>query len=96
MSFSSNIFFPTHYPAIQHYAFWKTCPLHVQNMLLHSASRSNSPFQISTYSFKRRKGTETDIEEKKRLDVIKTMYVHSVSLTVNVYVLYPYCLIIWG
>lgn len=35
-------------------------------------------------------------EEKKRLDVIKTMYVHSVSLTVNVYVLYPYCLIIWG
>ncbi|CAF2051450.1 unnamed protein product [Brassica rapa] len=63
MSFSSNIFFPTHYPAIQHYAFWKTCPLHVQNMLLHSASRSNSPFQISTYSFKRRKGTETDIKD---------------------------------
>nr|VDD59175.1 unnamed protein product [Brassica oleracea] len=63
MSFSSNIFFPTHYPAIQHYAFWKTCPLLVQNMLLHSASRSNSPFQISTYSFKRRKGTETDIKD---------------------------------
>lgn len=35
-------------------------------------------------------------KEKKRLNVIKTMYVHSVSFTVNVYVLYLFCLIIWG